>query len=345
MLTVGSLFAGIGGFDLGFERAGFEIKWQVEIDPFCRAVLAKHWPQVRRYEDVRTTHVADADRQRRQQVSGRTHGDETPYEGRASSHDLESAGDGEGRGAGLRAPCAGCLPAVDVLCGGFPCQPHSLAGRRAASADERDLWPEFARLIRELRPRWVVAENVPGLLSSESGRFFGTVLGDLAACGYDAEWDCLPASAFGAPHRRDRVWLVAYPSERRQSILRKSSGSCGQPQCRREDVADTDESRSQGRLSAGVCECASEWSIGPSGASARIFTDSNGSSLGWPAESRGECHQWESEPLVGRVAHGIPARVHRLRGLGNAIVPQIAQWIAERIKEAEGLRVGSSASE
>src|SRR5206468_5533936 len=107
-----------------------------------------------------------------------------------------------------------------------------LAGRRGGSADERDLWPEFARIIRAARPRWVVAENVPGLLSSDAGRFFGTVLGDLAACGYDAEWDCLPASAFGAPHRRDRVWIVAYSAER--------SGLTSIPRATERDVQDGD---------------------------------------------------------------------------------------------------------
>jgi DNA (cytosine-5)-methyltransferase 1 len=158
-LTVGSLFSGIGGFDLGFERAGFQVKWQVEIDPFCRAVLETHWPDVRRYEDVRTVGA-----------------------------DLEP---------------------VDVICGGFPCQPHSLAGRRRASADERDLWGEFARIIRETRPRWVVAENVPGLLSSESGRFFGRVLRDLAESGYDAEWCCFPTGR-SMGHDRERVVVVAH---------------------------------------------------------------------------------------------------------------------------------------
>jgi DNA (cytosine-5)-methyltransferase 1 len=138
MLTFGSLFAGIGGFDLGLERAGLVCQWQVEIDPFCRKVLEKHWPQVKRYDDVRTVG-------------------------------------------------AGTLEAVDLVCGGFPCQPHSLAGRRQGSADERDLWPEFARVIRELGPRWVLAENVPGLLSIDAGRVFGNILQDLAACGYDTE--------------------------------------------------------------------------------------------------------------------------------------------------------------
>lgn len=156
-LTVGSLFAGIGGFDLGFERAGFEIKWQVEIDPFCRAVLEKHWPHVRRYEDVRTV------------------GSE--------------------------------LECVDVICGGFPCQPVSDNGRKSRQRDARWLWPDFHRVVRQLRPRYVVVENVSGLRRGG----MGDVLGDLASIGFDAEWESLPAAAFGAHHGRDRVWIVAYP--------------------------------------------------------------------------------------------------------------------------------------
>ena len=139
------------------ERAGWECAFQVEIDPFCRRVLARHWPAVARYGDIR---ALDLDR----------------------------------------------LERVDIVCGGFPCQPVSLAGKGLAQRDARWLWPEFARVIRALRPRYILVENVPGLL----GRGFGDVVGDLAACGYDAEWDCIPASALGAPHRRDRVWLVAY---------------------------------------------------------------------------------------------------------------------------------------
>lgn len=158
-LTVGSLFAGIGGFDLGLERAGFEIKWQVEIDPFCRAVLAKHWPQVRRYEDVRTVGAE--------------------------------------------------LERVDVLAGGFPCQDISSAGPRTGIEGVRSgLWSEFDRLIRVLRPRFVIVENTKGLLE----RGFGRVVGDLADAGYDAEWACLRAKDFGAPHFRPRVFIVAYPN-------------------------------------------------------------------------------------------------------------------------------------
>jgi DNA (cytosine-5)-methyltransferase 1 len=297
MLSVGSLFAGIGGFDLGFERAGFEIRWQVEIDSWCRAVLAKHWPDVKRYADVRT-------------VNG----------------DLEP---------------------VDVVCGGFPCQPHSLAGRRAGADDERDLWPEFVRLIRELEPRWVVAENVPGLLSTDAGRFFGTVLGDLAACGYDAEWDCLPASAFGAPHRRDRVWIVAYSSVERR--IQSAQSRCNEgplqwfgndrahvadpvrrgcekrPVSERQNGPAVSDATGRGGTGADVADADESGCV----EQCRIFTVR-------PQQLAAQCRGgWESEPDVGRVAHGVPARVDRLRGLGNSIVPQIAEWIARRILDAE----------
>lgn len=162
-MTVGSLFSGIGGLDLGFERAGFEIKWMCEKEDYPRKVLAKHWPNVPIYEDVR---------------------------------EITNA------------------PSVDVLVGGFPCQDNSTAftkqGRIGIAGAKSGLWLEFARIIREVRPAYVVVENVEGLLHRARG--FGIVLGDLARLGYDAEWDVLPASASGAPHQRARLWLVAYPN-------------------------------------------------------------------------------------------------------------------------------------
>ena len=165
-LRVLSLFAGIGGFELGLERTGgFVTVAQCEIDPFCRRVLAKHWPHVKRYEDVRELTAAQ----------------------------LEADG-----------------IAVDVICGGFPCQDLSTAGKQTGIDGERSgLWSELCRLIGELRPRFAIVENVPNLISGERGAWFGRVLGDLAALGYDALWHCIPASALGAPHIRDRVWLVA----------------------------------------------------------------------------------------------------------------------------------------
>ncbi len=160
-MKVGSLFSGIGGLDLGLERAGMQVLWQCEPDKYCRRILALHWPNTHCYNDIRDI-GADA-------------------------------------------------PAVDLLCGGFPCQPVSLAGKRLAQKDERWLWPEFARCIRLLRPRLVLLENVPGLLV----RGFGDVLRDLAKSGYDAEWDCIPAAAFGAPFRGTRTFLVATPTGER----------------------------------------------------------------------------------------------------------------------------------
>src|SRR5579863_716914 len=147
-LTIGSLFSGIGGFELGLEWAGLgPVVWQCEIDAFCRSVLAKHWPNATRYTDVRAIDAS--------------------------------------------------APRVDVICGGFPCQDVSNAGKRAGIDAERSgLWSEFARVVGVLRPRFVVVENVSALL----GRGMDRVLGDLAALGYDADWSTLRASDVGAPH-------------------------------------------------------------------------------------------------------------------------------------------------
>jgi DNA (cytosine-5)-methyltransferase 1 len=252
-VTVGSLFAGIGGFDLGFERAGFEIKWQVEIDPFCRQVLAKHWPHVRRYEDVRAVHAIWA-------PSEPCRADEWH--------------------------CDQCLPGVDVLCGGFPCQDISIAntsetGGSGIDGDRSGLWREFARIIGELRPKYVVVENSAALAI----RGLDRVLGDLTGLGFDAVWTVIRASQVGARHGRERMYVCAY--------------------------------------TAGV---------GPQGwapkrdAGSVIAVSTLDQRPNWPAVS---------EPFGCRTDDGIPDRVDRTHALGNAIVPQIAQWIAERIKEAE----------
>lgn len=166
------LFSGIGGFSLGLERAGMRTVAFCEVDPYCRAVLRKHWPDVPCYGDVRelTTDRLKAD--------------------------------------GIY---------TDLICGGFPCQDVSGAGNRIGITGERSgLWCELARLIGELRPRYAIVENVPGLLV----RGMGVVLGDLATIRYDAEWYCVPAAAVGADHVRDRVWIVAYPGQGTREILR-----------------------------------------------------------------------------------------------------------------------------
>ena len=164
-MNVLSLFAGIGGLELGLERAGMTTVGQVEIDPYCRLVLARHWPEVPRHDDVRTTAEWWAAEPR---------------------------------------------PRVDVVCGGFPCQPFSTAGLRNGTNDERWGWPWMAAVIRSVRPRYVLVENVAALVRDRDA--FGWVLGDLADLGFDAEWAVLPASDFGAPHRRERVYLLAHPA-------------------------------------------------------------------------------------------------------------------------------------
>lgn len=255
------LFSGIGGFSLGLERSGgFETVAFCEIDHFCRRVLAKHWPKVPCYDDVR-------------QLSAE-----------------RLAADGI---------------AVDVICGGFPCTDISVAGKGAGlSGPQSGLWREYARLIGELRPRFVIVENVAALL----GRGLSDVLGDMAALGYDAEWNCIPASAVGAPHRRDRFWLVA--------------DSCG---LRRNPLGykqSLQRIRMEGQSFVADSNCPQ--------------CEGNSSSFGILAEHADiSCAgRWASEPAVGRVAHGVPNRVDRLRGLGNAVVPQIPELIGRAIMES-----------
>ena len=266
-MTVGSLFAGIGGFDLGLERAGMRVRWQVEIDPYCQRVLAKHWPDVTRYGDIRAVDWSTVE-------------------------------------------------PVDLLCGGFPCQDISLAGKGAGLAGERSgLWFEYAKAIEVLKPRYVLIENVSALRS----RGLDQVLGSLAALGYDAEWHCIPACAVGAPHRRDRVWIVAYSrgtepggvssSERKEIPTSWGNGS---------DVADSSiEQWDRWR----------DWTCGWEREPQEALRDARG---------RGRKEAWMSIPesLLGRVAHGIPHRVDRLRGLGNAVIPQIVERIGRAIMEA-----------
>jgi len=266
-LTIGSLFSGIGGLELGLEWAGLgPTIWQVEQDDYCRRVLARHWPDAKRYEDVR--HV------------GRTN-----------------------------------LVPSDIICGGFPCQDISVAGKRAGLVGARSgLFYEFARIIRELRPRYAVLENVTALLADG----LGSVLSELAASGYDAEWDCVSASSVGAPHQRDRIFILAYPTSDDDAWR----GSARAPQRGRlrhaENAADGEEALADANSERGRFQ----QQFG-SGTRSRTWN-----------ESEGGCW-WSTEPDVGRVAHGVPARVDRLRALGNAVVPQVAEIVGQVILARE----------
>lgn len=245
-LTFGSLFAGIGGFDLGFERAGMECRWQVENQTARQKLLSLRWPHAGRWDDVSTFPPTPAS-------------DWT----------------------------------VDVLCGGFPCQDISLCGDGAGIDGERSgLWGQYARIVRTLRPRYVVVENVTALAS----RGLDRVLGDLAACGFDAEWDCLPASAFGAYHERDRIFVVAYPTRV--------------------------DGRPHDLLEAGL-----DW--GPSLQSRRL-SGMAVASAGQRQNTRLRC-----EPGLDRLVRRVPGALDRLEGVGNSVYPAVAEWIGRRLIECQ----------
>ncbi len=245
-LTVGSLFSGIGGFDLALQNLGMEIKWQIENDPYCTKILEYHFPNMKKYGDIKNV-------------------------------DPEN------------------LEYVDVITGGVPCQPYSYAGARKGSSDERYLWPETIRIICAIRPKWVILENVRGLLTAEDGKVFSKILSGLASCGYNAEWQVLSARAFGAPHKRDRVFIVAYPE--RKGLQRPFF---------------------EGSI---CCE--------PSKASTE-FGNRNIT-----------CGSWWLENIANiRMGDGIPLRLarHRVKAYGNAVCPQIIEFIGKRILELEKIK-------
>lgn len=245
-MKFGSLFAGIGGLDLGLERAGMTCVWQVEKDEFCRKVLTKHWPDVPKYGDIFDVDFTQ-------------------------------------------------LPHVDLMCGGFPCQPFSTAGNQKGAADERFLWPEFARAICEVKPRWVLLENVTGLLSMASE--LGDVFRKLSQMGFDAEWGIISACSFKSPHMRKRLFILA-----------NSAGIHG-----------------------GISYQKRTW-----GGIVRNYPKLSevGSSNFRHVQSVPE--SWATrKPGISGVDDGVPARMDRIRALGNAVVPQVAEWIGRRIMECE----------
>jgi DNA (cytosine-5)-methyltransferase 1 len=295
MMNVLDLFSGIGGFSLGLERTGgFRTVAFCEIDPYCRRVLAKHWPDVPVLGDVRII--------TRESLAATLVDTDCNDGGARRTRRPDPASKGQ---------CFAERPlSIDVICGGFPCQDISVAGKGAGLAGSRSgLWKEYARIIGEVRPRYVIVENVSALLS----RGLGDVLGDLAALGYDAEWHCIPASAVGAPHRRDRIWIVAYADCGRWQAgcnLPRAGHGCAAPASGGDVIRDAD---------------GSGLAIGQS--IRRNDVEKFAATVG--------ADWWAIEPDVGRVAHGVPARVDRLRALGNAVVPQIPEIIGRAILAAE----------
>jgi len=283
-LRVLDLFSGIGGFSLGLERTGgFETVAFCEIEAFPRKVLAKHWPNVPCYDDVRTL-----------------------------------------TGARLTADGIG----VDVICGGFPCQDISFAGLGAGLTGERSgLFYEIARLIGELGPSFIILENVGAMLS----RGLDAVLGTLASLGYDAEWHCIPASAVGAHHRRDRVWILAMADTQ---IMQRNGGNDNAGISMEREVPQSGNRGWPENVANAMCgrRPGQGKFIEPCNSEALIQRQTVDAFNGRASDF------WRVEPDVGRVVNGISDRAHRLKALGNAIVPQIAELIGNAILAAMNTR-------
>lgn len=225
---------------------------------------------------------------------------------------------------------------IDVVTAGFPCQPFSLAGKRLAEDDPRNGWPSTIRIIREVGPRYALLENVPGLLAHP---YFGTVLGDLAESGFDAVWDCFPASAVGAPHRRDRLWILAYSKEGGRPELRGASGIPGHADIGGAGVADAkvqsqrpglrpDEPGGKWRRRFGhgrrQGDVADPVEIGLSNGLPGQRGGPEAGRAGQDGAATGRSGSWwATEPGLGRVAHGVAHRVDRLEAIGDGQVPLV----------------------
>jgi DNA (cytosine-5)-methyltransferase 1 len=326
-LTHASLFSGIGGFDLAAEMAGFKNIFQVEFDKYCNKVLTKNFPDVTRYLDIKQF-------------------DSTHYEN-----------------------------CIDVISGGFPCQTFSLAGKGAA---DLSLWKEMFRICREVKPTYIMAENVYGLIVQKRGVPFELVCADMESIGYEVQPVIIPASGTGACHQRKRVWIIAYSETFREQRLSKeylwkqNINPAGESETNDDDAADTDKQRGQlsdsreyaseqlfrstgeKRNVANSCEgngfnvCGQKtikWDINKkeqiiSNISRNdINSNSNCTSTKYEISARRRMpsiENWESwtaeSPICG-VDDGVSHRVDRLKGLGNAIVPQIAYEIFKVIKK------------
>ena len=327
------LFSGLGGFSLGLERTGhFKTVAFCDNDKYSRLILDKHWKGTKVYEDIKqiTKEQFDAD--------------------------------------GIEYP--------DIITGGFPCQPFSIAGKQKGTSDDRHLWPEMFRIIKTFQPRFVIGENVRGIVNIQDGLVFETVCTDLESEGYEVQPFNIPAAGVGAPHRRERIWFIAvredvantvsnderreisrsYEEERRiQEEHRQNNSTTGKSSRTSEirngdngyettesNVADTHSSnqrtgkkskQQEGNTSRECFSNSSEYdvsnTIGERGRS-RITERENAEDVRQSPKSS-NTGWWHVEPNVGRVAHGISGRVYRLKGLGNSIVPQIAEEIGKAI--------------
>jgi len=368
-LKVLDLFSGLGGFSLGLERTGhFKTVAFCDNNKYSKLVIDKHWKGIKIYDDIKeiTKEKFTTD--------------------------------------GIEAP--------DIITGGVPCQPFSVAGKQKGTSDDRYLWPEMFRIIKAFKSKFVIVENVRGIVNIENGMVFETVCSDLESEGYEVQAFNIPAAGVGAPHRRERIWFIAvredvantfsnderreisrsYEEERRiQEEHRQNNSTTGKSsrtseirngdngyEGNKNNVADTHSSnqrtgkkskQQEGNTSRECFSNSSEYvadteSIGSDvrgreqhqgersgqgeigGASSQDDANSYGKRLeGFRGEHKLRNSEeeeqtsrdgwWSVEPNVGRVAHGIPGRVHRLKGLGNSIFPQIVEEIGYALIKAE----------
>ncbi len=293
------LFSGIGGFALAADRVFNNVEHIFcDNDQFCQEILKKHWPKSFIYSDIRTL-TANAERERH--FHGKSEKLPTKLPLKAFRKSV----------ADIRSPF--------ILTGGFPCQPFSQAGRRRGEEDDRFLWPEMLRVIREFSPLWVIAENVRGLLTQGGGVVFERVCTDLEVAGYEVQPIIIPAVAVGAPHRRDRVWFVAH----RKSLNEERGERQGSGSWKSEEAIGDRDSDALNPSSVNV--------EGKRKQQEREKSDGllNRENTEWRKN-------WlEVATRLCRVDDGIPKRLDRnprLKALGNAIVPQVAEEIMREIK-------------
>lgn len=309
----GSLFSGIGGFDLAAEWIGWENKFHCDINPFSRQICNFYWPDAESYDNIKTT-------------------DFSKWRGK-----------------------------IDILSGGFPCQPFSVAGKRMGKEDERHLWPEMFRAIREIRPRYVVGENVRGFLNWSDGLVLEEVYSDLESEGYEVQTFVLPAVGINAPHRRDRVWIIAHANS---DARRSESSESGRTEC---ETSGNGESSiylgSQSNGNEGVVANSERSRLEHSSETRNIFgsvSETQGQERKSPDESKtddyvyteqgGPSETWNCFPIKSPLCSGddgLPVeldgltfpkwRKESIMGYGNAIVPQIAYRIFATINELENI--------
>lgn len=304
-MTHGSLFSGIGGFDLAAAWAGWENVFACEIDPFCQKVLKYHFPKSTLYENIRTT-------------------DFTIWRGR-----------------------------IDVLSGGFPCQPFSTAGKRKGTEDDRYLWPEMLRAIREISPRWVVGENVLGIVNWNGGMVFEQVCADLEAEGYEVQPYVLPACSVGAPHQRQRTWFVAYRADAGpESMQKREDGihefrDAADTQCvRRGEICQNIQSEQpNGKRTNSTCD---EWDVANSESLLLQGYENRQRQVKSRRSDNEQIFNWQNFPTQSPVCgrdDGIPGeldsitlpswRRESLKAYGNAVVPLVPLQIFNAINQYE----------